>query len=385
MTVPWRRTTAVMCGPSVDLPGRPRAGSADRAAEQPSEAVTSRSRACHSRDTMVQQRFVGCRKSSYTGGIGRIAREGLGSRAMGGTAHLRRREGETHVEHPKWSGRNGRRSPGAVRRSAGRVFGRTGVPGAPGGQPGDAVGERAGGRLGHGGDRRVLPARRRVVAQLMGDASRAGRLGELGVPHGGHRHVADADPGLLHLGGDPAGQRRAPADQSPASQEEGGALTSLSVPASNGLDATFDTYQCGGSGADGTGFVIAAEDPSTRPRRPRSATPGATSATRPGPGAVQLRTIGLGDGYLGVGLDVYGNYSNPNYDGSGAPILRGRPGSMAGQVVVRGPGDGTSGYCLLDSSATRARGRRRTWTGAEPDRSVRWCRSRSCSTPPRVP
>ncbi len=35
-------------------------------------------------------------------------------------------------------------------------------------------------------------------------------------------------------------------------QEEGGVLSSLSVPASNGLDATFDSYQWGGTAPTGS-------------------------------------------------------------------------------------------------------------------------------------
>ena len=131
----------------------------------------------------------------------------------------------------------------------------------------------------------------------------------------------------------------------PGQGEEGGALTSLSVPASNGLDATFYTYQYGGSAADGIGFVIAAEDPSNPVAPTQIGQPGGDL------GYSDAGASGLADGYLGVGLDVYGNYSSTaGFEGSGCTDPS-WAGANSGQVVVRGPGDGGTGYCLLDSSA----------------------------------
>ena len=138
-------------------------------------------------------------------------------------------------------------------------------------------------------------------------------------------------------------------------QQEGGALTSVSVPTSNGLDATFDTYQWGGTGADGIGFVIAAEDPSDPVAPTQIGEPGGDLGYAAGAGA--YGDEGLADGYLGVGLDVYGNFSNPSFDGTGCPASPSwATGAMPGQVVVRGPGNGGVGYCLLDSSAAADNG-----------------------------
>ena len=53
------------------------------------------------------------------------------------------------------------------------------------------------------------------------------------------------------------------------------------------------------------------------------------------------------------GWDVYGNYSNSSFDGSGCslPSWPGwSGGAVADQVTVRGPGNGTTGYCLLNST-----------------------------------
>ena len=43
--------------------------------------------------------------------------------------------------------------------------------------------------------------------------------------------------------------------------QEGGVFASTSVPTSQGLDVTFNSYQYGGTGADGMAFVLAAVNP----------------------------------------------------------------------------------------------------------------------------
>jgi hypothetical protein len=64
-------------------------------------------------------------------------------------------------------------------------------------------------------------------------------------------------------------------------------------------------------------------------------------------------TPGLTDGYLGVGFDTYGNFSN-KYEGTGCTDPSNISAQMTGQVVVRGPGNGTVGYCAVQSSAATA-------------------------------
>jgi Putative Ig domain/IPT/TIG domain len=132
--------------------------------------------------------------------------------------------------------------------------------------------------------------------------------------------------------------------------QEGGVFASTSVPTSQGLDVTFNSYQYGGTGADGFAFVLAVVDP------PNPVTP--TAIGQPG-GALgysanQGATLaGLTDGYLGIGFDTFGNYSN-KYEGTGCTDPANIAQSMPGQVVVRGPGNGKVGYCALQSSAATA-------------------------------
>jgi hypothetical protein len=134
--------------------------------------------------------------------------------------------------------------------------------------------------------------------------------------------------------------------------EEGGVAYGLSVPTSDGIDAIFDSYQYGTTnGADGIGFFLAAANPSN-PQPP-------TSIGQPGGALGYSADYGSGDpgmtyGYLGVGLDVYGNYATTGDQGSGCPILSwvtsGTHSSPKSGVTVRGPGNGTTGYCALTST-----------------------------------
>ena len=68
-------------------------------------------------------------------------------------------------------------------------------------------------------------------------------------------------------------------------------------------------------------------------------------------GYAPIGTIpGLPGAYIGVGFDEFGNFTQPLTDGEGctAPPAAQLP---APRVAIRGPGDGTSGYCLIASSS----------------------------------
>ncbi|MFZ0043379.1 MAG: hypothetical protein WAK93_18865, partial [Solirubrobacteraceae bacterium] len=116
-------------------------------------------------------------------------------------------------------------------------------------------------------------------------------------------------------------------------------------PSSEGLNITFDQYQWGGSGADGILFALAVAPPS----------PDAVGASGGGLGYTSAggSVPGLPFGYLGVGLDAFGNYSNTVSDGTGC-MDPSWAGQSADQVTIRGPGNGAAGYCLLTSSLAQS-------------------------------
>ena len=139
-----------------------------------------------------------------------------------------------------------------------------------------------------------------------------------------------------------------------AGSQVGAVFYQASLPTTQGLDVTLDTYQFNGTGADGMVFTLAAADPSN-PTPPSTTGPlggdlGYAANTQGSPG-----TAGMPYGYLGIGLDVYGNYENtPLAGGSGctipSPLVANRAYPEA--VTARGPGDGTVGYCILGTTAT---------------------------------
>ena len=134
--------------------------------------------------------------------------------------------------------------------------------------------------------------------------------------------------------------------------QQGGVFGATSAPTGSGLDVTFNSFQySGSSGNDGIAFVAAAVDPASPVPPATMGQPGGGlgySANQTGP------LPGLANAYLGIGLDVSGNYSNSNYQGSGCtnPPFISTTGPVPGQVVVRGPGNGTTGYCAINSTAT---------------------------------
>ena len=131
--------------------------------------------------------------------------------------------------------------------------------------------------------------------------------------------------------------------------EEGGVFASTSVPTSQGLDVTFNSYQYGGNGADGLAFVLAAVNPAS-PVIPSAL---GQSGGALGYSAQSSNNNGLSYGYLGVGFDAWGNFSS-KYEGSGCTDPANIAQRMPGQVVVRGPGNLTAGYCALQSTAATA-------------------------------
>ncbi|MBK8046780.1 MAG: hypothetical protein IPK16_06435 [Anaerolineales bacterium] len=117
-----------------------------------------------------------------------------------------------------------------------------------------------------------------------------------------------------------------------ATYRAGYAYYNQPVPTGRGLVITFDYGSWGGTGADGLSFFLF---------------DGATTTFNVGAnggslGYAQKTGInGLSGGYLGLGLDEFGNYSNPNEGRIGGP------GAIPQAVAVRGPGTGTTNYRYL--------------------------------------
>jgi len=132
-----------------------------------------------------------------------------------------------------------------------------------------------------------------------------------------------------------------------ASSKSGALFYNRPIPSSAGIDATFETFQYGGTGADGMMFYLA---------------DGAAPLTAVGGGggslgyAQRFNEPGVVGGYLGIGLDVFGNYYGDG-EGRGKGCAPGQrsptmsSGSIApNTVTLRGPGNGLSGYCYMAST-----------------------------------
>lgn len=127
----------------------------------------------------------------------------------------------------------------------------------------------------------------------------------------------------------------------------GGMLYTEPIPATQGAQFTFDQWQYGGTHADGIGFFLV----------DGSGTLTTTGADGGSLGYAQRGTIpGIANGYLGVGLDVFGNYpldleTAGGTKGLGCPADEQSPypgGMRIPNVIgIRGPGDADTGYCWL--------------------------------------
>ena len=108
----------------------------------------------------------------------------------------------------------------------------------------------------------------------------------------------------------------------------GGVYGATSFPTSNGLDVTFNSYQWGGGAADGLSFVLAAVNPAN------SVAPTAIGPSGGSLGYSPAGVNGLPNAYLGVGLDVFGNFSGTGFQGSGCTnnpnIVNATPGAFPG-------------------------------------------------------
>ena len=114
--------------------------------------------------------------------------------------------------------------------------------------------------------------------------------------------------------------------------QEGGVFASTSLPTSQGLDLTFNSYQYGGNGADGIAFVLAAVNPADPDIPSAIGQPGGSLGysalnskhQRPErrlPGRRLRRVRQLQQQFRGIGLHRPGQHHEPN----ARPGRRARP------------------------------------------------------------
>jgi hypothetical protein len=132
----------------------------------------------------------------------------------------------------------------------------------------------------------------------------------------------------------------------------GAMLYNRALPANGGIQITFQQFQYGGcagvsgscNGADGIGFFLVN---------------GAANLTTTGAyggslGYAQMvNSPGVHAGYVGVGFDAFGNFTNDS-EGRGTGCATASPfkGLHPNAVAIRGPGDGLTGYCFLTANTS---------------------------------
>jgi hypothetical protein len=117
-----------------------------------------------------------------------------------------------------------------------------------------------------------------------------------------------------------------------ANTRSGFAIYNTPVSASDGLNIEFTMYQWGGTNADGISFFLI--DGAANPTQPGAAG-GALGY------ASSTLTPGIDGGYVGVGFDRFGNFSNSDVGGGG-------PGPQANTIGIRG--SEASGYDFVTNT-----------------------------------
>ncbi|WP_040166303.1 DUF7507 domain-containing protein [Microbacterium gorillae] len=134
----------------------------------------------------------------------------------------------------------------------------------------------------------------------------------------------------------------------------GAAVLNRAFPNTAGLRVSFYAYQyadpptdTGSSAADGISvFLTDGSYSLTEPGAYGGALGYASLVTPVAPGGV---SPGVDNGYLGVGLDVFGNYSAQPNVGASCPTANGNV-KQPNNVALRGPGNGVEGYCLVKNT-----------------------------------
>ena len=123
-----------------------------------------------------------------------------------------------------------------------------------------------------------------------------------------------------------------------ATNQNSGLIYSGTQPMSKGLDVSFRQSQWGGTGADGMSFFL-------QKGTETSTNAGALGGALGYSSEFGVSRTGLPGGLIGVGLDRYGNFVTPTFGGS--DCADSNPGRTQNSLTIRGPGNGTTGYCRL--------------------------------------
>ncbi|MCA6091874.1 DUF11 domain-containing protein [Streptomyces sp. SCA3-4] len=124
--------------------------------------------------------------------------------------------------------------------------------------------------------------------------------------------------------------------------QAGTALFDVAFPSDSGISVQFDLAAYGGSNppADGMSFFLIDGSAQTEPGGPGGALGYACYHKGQGDAAP-----GVTKGYVGIGIDQYGSFSNPQQAGNGGP------GQQPDFAVLRGSGNGYDGYQYLSGAA----------------------------------
>lgn len=122
--------------------------------------------------------------------------------------------------------------------------------------------------------------------------------------------------------------------------QSGFVLYNTAISTNRGIDVTFHQAQWGGNGADGIVFFV-------KDAANTSTTPGGSGGAM---GYSPAEGDGLAGALLGIGLDAYGSFGGASGSFCDDPYTGSTGGGNVNAVTLRGPGNGTAGYCLLADS-----------------------------------
>ncbi len=123
------------------------------------------------------------------------------------------------------------------------------------------------------------------------------------------------------------------------------------IPSADGLVITFDFFTYNGNGADGISFFLIDASLTGTPTSAGAFGGSLGYANRTSPSVLP----GVAGGYVGVGFDEYGNYSNNNEGRNGAnpnPTFPRPDGRTPDAVAIRGRGSGNIGYEYISGTGT---------------------------------